>query len=153
MLGIGFVVTLAVVAGCKSAPSEEEAIRTAIRQRLVSLGNLNLQAMDLNFTRISIQSNQARAEVDFRPKTGAPTGATMQVTYQLEKQDGTWRVVKTALPGGMIEHPATAVNPHAQGANAAVHGKFPNFQDVLDGGANAGAPPASPPSAASATRP
>ena len=125
------LIVLTLLAGCKQKQSEDDAIRAAVRQHLVSLGTLNLQAMDTGFDRIAINNNQASADVSFRPKGGAPAGAAMQVTYQLEKQDGNWRVVKTSTPGGMIEHPSPNANPHGQAVQGEVHGKLPDFQEML----------------------
>ncbi|HEY4816604.1 MAG TPA: hypothetical protein VIH67_04190 [Candidatus Acidoferrum sp.] len=45
--------------------------------------------MDIDVNNVAIQGSQARAQVIFRPKTGAPPGAGMQVAYQLEKRDST----------------------------------------------------------------
>jgi len=127
------LVVLTLFAGCKQKQSDDEAIRAAVRQHLVSLGTLNLQAMDTDFSRITVNNNQASADVSFRPKGSAPADAAMQVTYQLEKQNGIWRVVKTSAPGGMIEHPNPNANPHGQAVQGQVHGKLPNFQEILGG--------------------
>jgi len=89
---------LALTAGCKQKQSDDEAIRSAVRQHLTSVGTLNLQAMDMDFTKIAIQYNQASADVSFRPKTGAPAGAAMQVSYELEKQEGTWKSSRNRCP-------------------------------------------------------
>ena len=123
-------VALLLAAGCGQKPNDDEAIRSAVRQHLTSLGTLNLQAMETDFTKISIQNDKASVDVSFRPKTGAPAGAAMQVSYQLEKLEGAWKVVKRSAPGGMIEHPNPNVNPHAQ-VPGDVHGKLPNFQEML----------------------
>jgi hypothetical protein len=141
------LLVFALLSGCKQKQGDDEAIRAAVRQHLVSLGTLNLQAMDTDFNRISVNNNQASADVSFRPKTGAPAGAAMQVTYQLEKQEGNWRVVKTSTPGGMIEHPNPSANPHGQAVQGEVHGKLPNFQEILgDQGSTGGSalPPGHP---------
>ena len=125
---------LAFVSGCKQKPPDEEAVRAAVRQHLSSLGTLNLQAFETDFTNISIQNNQATADVSFRPKTGAPAGAAMQVSYQLEKKEGNWKVVKKSTPGGMIQHPDPNANPHTPPVQGDVHGKLPNFQEMLGSG-------------------
>jgi len=127
------LVVLALLAGCKQKQNDDEAIRAAVRQHLVSLGTLNLQAMETDFNRIAVNNNQASADVGFRPKGSAPADALMQVTYQLEKHDGNWRVVKTSASGGMIEHPNPSANPHGQAVQGEVHGKLPNFQEMLGG--------------------
>src|SRR5262249_10288292 len=85
------LLVFAAIPGCKHKQTEDEAIRAPIRQHPVSLATLNLQAMNTDFNRITVNNNQASADVSFRPKTGAPAGAAMQVSYQLEKQDGNWR--------------------------------------------------------------
>jgi hypothetical protein len=122
---------LFLIAGCQQKQGDNEAIQAAVRQHLSALGTLNLQAMDVDFTRISVQNNQASADVSFRPKAGAPADATMQVSYQLEKQNGNWKVTKKSAPGGMIEHPDPNVNPHGNAAAGSVHGNLPNFQEIL----------------------
>jgi hypothetical protein len=139
------ILLLAAVSGCKQKRSDDEAVRAAVRQHLSSLGTLNMQAFETDFTNIAIQNNQATADVSFRPKTGAPAGAAMQVSYQLEKQEGNWRVVKKSTPGGMIQHPDPNANPHAPPVQGEVHGKLPNFQDMLGSGApSSGSPPPAP---------
>ncbi|HLZ13365.1 MAG TPA: hypothetical protein VKP58_12325 [Candidatus Acidoferrum sp.] len=129
------ILLLAAVSGCKQKPSDDEAVRAAVREHLSSLGTLNMQAFETDFTNIAIQNNQATADVSFRPKTGAPAGAAMQVSYQLEKREGNWRVVKKSTPGGMIQHPDPNANPHTPPVQGEVHGKLPNFQDMLGSGA------------------
>jgi len=137
LLVFGLLV-VALFSGCKQKQGDDEAVRAAVRQHLVSLGTLNLQAMDTDFDRVTVSNNQASADVSFRPKAGAPAGAAMQETYQLEKQDGNWRVVKTSTRGGMIEHPNPNANPHGQTVPGEVHGKLPNFQEMLGGQGSTG---------------
>jgi len=145
---------LAVFSGCKQRPSDDEAVRAAVRQHLSSVGTLNMQAFETDFTKISIQTNQATADVSFRPKTGAPAGAAMQVSYQLEMQEGSWRVVKKSAPGGMIQHPDPNANPHTQPVQGDVHGKLPNFQEMLgSGSATNGNPPPAPAKPPAGTKP
>ena len=127
--------SLALLAGCQKQVSDTDAIRSGIHDHLVSLKTLNLDAMDMNVTSVSIQGNQAQAQVEFHPKTGAPQGAGMQVAYSLQKQNGLW-VVQTSQPlGGTIQHPAPGENqnPHMNpGASPA--GSVPNFRDLISGG-------------------
>ena len=141
---IAIFLVAACFSGCQKKASDDDAIRAAINKHLLSIGTLNLQAMDMDVTQTTVQDDHATAQVTFRPKTGAPTGAAMQVSYQLEKRDGNWSVLKTAAAGGMIEHPAPGTNPHTQPAQGAVHNGLPNFQDIL-GSPNPGATPSLPP--------
>jgi len=146
--------TLLLGAGCKQQPSDSEAIRAGTAQHLNGVGTLNMSAMEMDIRSVSINGNQAHAEVVFRPKTGAPPGAGMQVAYNLEKRDGVWIVQKTQPTGGVIQHPDTNKNPHL---NQDVHsGSLPNFSDVLNptgapaqGAKPPGHPPVNPPPATS----
>jgi len=63
----------------KKQESDADAVRSGINQHLASLKTINLSAMDMNVTSVSVQGNQAQAQVEFKPKTGAPNGAGMQV--------------------------------------------------------------------------
>src|SRR5216683_775564 len=105
------IALLALFAGCKKQESDADAVRTGINQHLASLKTINLGAMDMNITSVSVQGNQAQAQVEFKPKTGAPNGAGMQVAYSLQKQNGQWIVQTTTPAGGSIQHPAPGENP------------------------------------------
>jgi hypothetical protein len=144
VLGLSAVLFFSV--GCKKQPSDNDAIRAGILQHLNGVGTLNMSAMDMEIRSVSINGNQAHAEVVFRPKSGAPSGAGMQVTYNLEKRDGAWVVQKSQPAGGMIQHPDTSKNPHQ---NPNVHsGSLPNFSDIVNpaGTPSQGAlPPGHPP--------
>ena len=132
-LAVGLGAALLFTVACKKQPSDTEAIRAGILQHLTSVGTLNMNAMVMDIRSVAINGTQARAEVEFRPKTGGPSGAGMQVAYNLEKRDGAWVVLKTQAAGGMIQHPDPNQNPHQ---NQGVHpGSMPNFSDVLNPGA------------------
>jgi hypothetical protein len=135
VLALGLCAALFVGGGCKKQPSDNDAIRAGIMQHLHAVGTLNMSAIEMDIRSVSMNGNQAHAEVVFRPRTGAPPGAGMQVAYNLEKRDGAWVVQKTQPNGGMIQHPDTNNNPHQ---NPDVHsGSLPNFSDIVN---PAGAP-------------
>ncbi len=138
-LALVFSATLLLGAGCKKQQSDNDAIRAGILQHLNAVGTLNLGAMEMDIRSVSINGHQAHAEVEFRPKTGAPPGAGMQVAYNLEKRDDAWVVQKTQPTGGMIQHPDPNNNPHQ---NPDVHsGSLPNFSEIVN-------PPGAPPQSA-----
>ena len=143
---LGFSAALLIGGGCKKQPSDNDAIRAGIMQHLNGVGTLNMSAMEMDLRSVSISGNQARAEVVFLPKTGAPPGAGMQVAYNLEKRDGAWVVQKTQPVGGMIQHPDPNKKPHQ---NQDVHSSsLPNFSDIVNpaGTSTQGAvPPGHPP--------
>jgi len=145
-LALGLFAVLLLGGGCKKQPSDNDAIRAGILQHLNGVGTLNMSAMDMDVRSVSINGNQAHAEVVFRPKNGAPAGAGMQVAYNLEKRDGAWVVQKSQPTGGMIQHPDTNKNPHQ---NSDVHsGSMPNFSDIVNPGATpaqGALPPGHPP--------
>jgi len=145
-LALGLSAALILCGGCKKQPSDSDAIRAGILQHLNGVGTLNMSAMDMDIRGVSINGNQAHAEVVFRPKTGAPSGAGMQVAYNLEKRDGAWVVQKSQPAGGMIQHPDTSKNPHQ---NPDVHsGSLPNFSDIVNPAgtpAQGALPPGHPP--------
>jgi hypothetical protein len=129
-LALGLSAALLLSGGCKKQPSDSDAIRAGILQHLNAVGTLNMSAMEMDIRSVSINGNQAHADVVFRPKTGAPAGAGMQVAYNLEKRDSAWVVQKTQSNGGMIQHPDTNKNPHQ---NPDVHsGNLPNFSDIMN---------------------
>jgi len=144
-LAIGLVAVLSFLSGCKKQPSDNDAIRAGIMQHLTSVGTLNISAMDVDIRSVSVNGNQAHADVEFRPKTGGSPGAGMQVAYNLEKRDGGWVVLKSQALGGM-QHPDPNQNPHV---NQDVHsGSLPNFNDVLNPSgtpAQGALPPGHPP--------
>ena len=119
--------------GCQKQQQQTAAdgVREGVRQHLSSLKTLDLSAMNINFTNISVNGDAAQAQVEFSPKTGAPSGAGMRVSYSLEKRDGQWVVVKKNSLGGEIEHPAPGANPHVQPGQGAIHGNLPNFREIL----------------------
>lgn len=133
--------------GCKQQQSDSDGIRDGINQHLALLKTLNLSAMDMNIQNVSIQGNQAQAQVEFRPKTGAPQGAGMQVAYQLQKQDGKWVVQNSQPAGGMIEHPAPGQNPHVNPAapSSAPSTALPDFRSLVNSGSGSALPPGHPP--------
>jgi hypothetical protein len=109
LVALGLVV---FAGGCAKPPSDADAVRAGINQHLAGLKTINLSAMDMEVLNVSIQGNQAQAQVEFRPKTGAPAGAGMQVSYALAKQNGVWVVQTTQPMGGSIQHPGPGENPH-----------------------------------------
>ena len=132
---VGILLLLIGIAACKKQANANDAIRAGILQHLTSIGTLNMSAMDMDIQSVSVNGNQAHAEVEFRPKNGGTPGAGMHIAYNLEKRDGAWVVLKSQSLGGMIQHPDPGQNPHT---NPDVHsGAMPNFNEIL----NPSAPP------------
>ena len=141
---------LILFAGCKKQESDADAIRAGINQHLSGLKTINLAAMDMTVNSFSVQGNQAQAQVEFRPKTGAPAGAGMQINYTLEKQNGIWVVQNTQPAGGSIQHPGPGADPN-QTMTPGPSSQMPNFNDLVGGASGAsgsslpaGHPPVNP---------
>ncbi|HKW64409.1 MAG TPA: hypothetical protein VJN89_17795 [Candidatus Acidoferrum sp.] len=129
ILALGLAGAVFGASACKQRASDSAGIRSGILHHLNAIGTLNMSAMDMDVRSVSINGNQAHAEVEFRPKGNGVPGAGMQVGYNLEKQDGTWIVLKTRTLGGSIHHPDPNQNPHV---NQDVYsGALPNFSDIL----------------------
>jgi len=144
---LALIAVVVLFSSCKKHESDADAIRAGINQHLAGLKTLNLDAMDMNITNISVQGDQAQAQVEFKPKSGGPPGAGMQVSYALQKQNGQWVVQTTQSAGGMMQHPAPGDNPHMNGA-APPSGSMPNFRDLVPGsesGNSTQLPPGHPP--------
>jgi hypothetical protein len=138
---LSIVGLLVLFGGCKKQESDEDGIRSGINQHLASLKTLNLDAMDMNITNVFIRGNEAQAQVEFKPKTGAAQGAGMQIAYSLQKQNGLWVVQNTQALGVSTQHPAPGEN-----ATSPSSGSMPNFRDLVpDGGNSNSLPPGHPP--------
>ena len=138
-LALGLTAALFAAGSCKKQASDNDAIRVGIMQHLASIGTLNMAAMDMHIRSVSINGNQAHAEVEFLPKTGGAPGAGMQIGYNLEKRDGAWVVLKSQPMGGMIQHPDSSQD---------VHTGLPKFNDILNPSgtpAQGALPPGHPP--------
>ncbi|HVH71064.1 MAG TPA: hypothetical protein VNB49_08160, partial [Candidatus Dormibacteraeota bacterium] len=126
-LALGLTATLFSVSACKKQASDNDAVRASILQHLTAIGTLNMSAMNMDVRSVSVNGDQAHAEVEFRPKTGGGPPAGMHVAYNLEKRDGAWVVLKSQTLGGM-QHPDAGQNPH----NQDVHSALPNFNEILN---------------------
>src|SRR5713226_1160681 len=87
------------IAACKKggASNDNQAIRAAVQQHLAQRGTLNMPAMDMDVKQVSIQGDQATAQVEFRAKQGGPG---MLMSYNLQRQGGAWAVTSSRPAGG-----------------------------------------------------
>jgi len=148
--------TLFFACACKSKPDDKEAIRAGIIKYLGSLNTLNVSAMDINVTQASVNGNQAQAQVEIRLKNSPPDGASMKLSYNLEKRGEEWAVVKSQPAGGTLQHPAPGEmppggmppgHPNVSGAAGQAPAGHPDFNGIL----KSAQPPASQAPAASSS--
>jgi hypothetical protein len=138
--------TLLFAEACKSTskPSDTDAIRAGVINYLVSLKSLNVNAMDINVTQATVNGNQAQAQVEIRLKNSPPDGASMKLSYNLEKRGDEWTVVKSQPAGGTLQHPAPGEmppggmpsamppgHPNVNGTAGQAPAGHPNFDDIL----------------------
>lgn len=132
--------TLLFAGACKSKPDDKEAIRTGVINYLASLKTLNVSAMDINVTQATVNGNQAQAQVEIRLKNSPPDGASMKLTYNLEKRGDEWAVVKSQPAGGTLQHPAPGEmptggmppgHPKVNGSTGQAPAGHPSFDDIL----------------------
>lgn len=144
---VALIAVAAICCGCKHAPSDTDAMRAGILEHLATMKTLNAGAMDLAIDRVTYEGSQAHVFVTFRPKTGGPPGAAMQIAYLMEKRDSGWSVVRTEGVGGAISHPGDGVTPNTPPPQAGASGDTPNFRDLTSpaGGPAGGLPPGHPP--------
>ena len=107
--------------------TDMDAISDAIQLHLRSNRSVNLSAMDSSIEQVSINGDQATAGVLFRLKQG---GASMMMTYHLERHTGSWMVVHSEPTGGQFAHPPVDKTQPGAAAPGAAAG-MPDVTDYL----------------------
>ena len=107
--------------------SDSDAIRAAISEHLRSAGGINMAAMDMSVDSIAINGDQAQADATFRVKQG---GATMKMTYFLNRHANGWLVIKNQPADGQFVHPPLDMT-HSGSAPSPADPSFPNFREYL----------------------
>ncbi len=132
--------TVLFAGACKPKPDDKEAIRAGVIKYLGSLNTLNVSAMDINVTQATVNGNQAQAQVEIRLKNGPPDGASMKLSYNLEKRGEEWAVVKSQPAGGSFQHPAPGQmpaggmppgHPNVNGTTGQAPAGHPDFDDIM----------------------
>ena len=118
--------------------NDHDAIAAAIRTHLTSNNSINMAAMDMTVTKVSVTGDQAQADAEFRLKQG---GTSMQMTYFLERHAGGWIVARSQPAGGQFAHPPMD-KTHSGLGGAPAHPKIEDFfQPPPAGDSNAAAQP------------
>jgi hypothetical protein len=103
ILTLLLLVALLGGSGCGQATSQEDAIRSAIDAHVAAKGNLNPSAFQTEIQKVTIQGEQAQADVVFHVKNGP---GMMQLGYHLTKAGGNWTVVQSNPVGSNFAHPS-----------------------------------------------
>ena len=85
-----------------AADSDTDAIRKAIEAHLQDNKGINMSVMDMSLSNVQVHGDKAQADTEFRLKQG---GASMHMTYSLERHAGGWLVVKNQPAAGQFQHP------------------------------------------------
>ncbi len=126
----------ALSAAAAPATNDQTAITQAIQEHLTENKSLNMAAMDMNVTGVNIAGDQAQANAEFRVKQG---GASMRITYFLERHAGGWIVVRSQPGGGQFSHPPMDKTHSGMANSTPPQGGIPNVNDFLNGGSPANA--------------
>jgi hypothetical protein len=147
---IALCLLLISIAGCQKKVGDQDAIRASIEKHLTGLASINASAMDRDYKQITVNGNQAQADVEFKLKQG---GATMEMTYLLERHAGDWVVLKSQPTGGQFEHPPMDKTHSAAPADD-VHKGMPDIHEIIKATQAPGTKPkpAAPPAAQSAEK-
>jgi hypothetical protein len=85
---------LGILCACNKAPQTKEAVKQGVIEHLGKGAGLDLASMEVDVTAVSFSGDQARATVNFRPKSNPDQG--MQMNYTLESKGNKWTVLKKA---------------------------------------------------------
>ncbi len=85
---------LGILCACNKDPKTKEAVKQGVIEHLGKGAGLDLSAMDVEVTAVSFAGEQAKATVNFRPKSTPDQG--MQMNYTLESKGNKWIVMKKA---------------------------------------------------------
>jgi hypothetical protein len=113
----------AAAAQTPTTTSDSDAVRQAIEAHLRDNKGINMAAMDMAVSNVQVHGDQAQADAEFRLKQG---GATMQMTYFLERHAGGWLVLRNQPGGGQFQHPPMDKTHSGAAANPAT----PSMPDV-----------------------
>jgi hypothetical protein len=79
-----------LVAGCKRAPENSEAIRQAVIEHVKKNAGIDMNQINVEIRNVKFEGSQASAAVSFKPKGSPDQG--MSMSYTLERQGDKWVV-------------------------------------------------------------
>jgi hypothetical protein len=109
------------------ANSDRDLVRHAIENHVQNDRHINLSAMDMTVDQVNVKGDRAQASVAFRARQG---GATMAMTYLLERQGNGWQVIKGQPADGQFVHPPIDQADPGTSPSPSVH-PMPDVQDFF----------------------
>ena len=109
--GLTFVIcTALLIAGCKRAPDNKEAVKQAVVEHLSKNAALEVNQLDIDVADVQFNGNEATAKVSIKPKSAPEQAMTMG--YALDRKGDKWQVRPRSttghggMGGGMGSAPA-----------------------------------------------
>ena len=120
----GWVLALALSwAGCQQATNINTQVQEAIGEHLASRPGVDATRMVVEVQTVSVQGDQAEAEVIFRSRD-APD-SRMNYHYVLKKAEGKWKVESGRPSAAQSPHPQPGGSEGAPGAGTLPEGHPP----------------------------
>jgi hypothetical protein len=88
----GILLGTLVLAACHSRIQEREQVEADLMQYLHDRTGLDLNALDVDVTKVLFENDQARATVSFHQKGDTSIGNSMLMIYTLSPRNGHWVV-------------------------------------------------------------
>lgn len=125
--GVGAAASGSTDSSAATAPaSDHDAIVAAVEEHLRGNAGIKMSVMEMNVTSVSIKGDQAQANTEFRLKQG---GASMKITYTLERHGTHWMVLSNQPDGGQFVHPPMDQNHSGAASNPT--GPLPDATEFL----------------------
>ncbi len=134
------IAILLLAAGCAKSESKD-AFRNAVMEHLASRPGLDVSKMDVDVEKVTVNGDRATVDVTFRVK-GGTANQGMNMSYEMVRTDGAWKVQGTAAGHGAGASPRGDSAPPMSGGEKA--GSSGGFHPDTRGGAG-GLPPGHPP--------
>jgi len=117
----------APTAGTPASGSDVDLIRRAVEDHVRSDRGINMSAMDMSVDSVSVNGDQAQANVTFRVKQG---GASITMVYSLQRHANGWLVMSSQPTDGQFVHPPMDKTHSGMSPSQPVPG-MPDVQDFL----------------------
>jgi hypothetical protein len=120
----GWVFALGVwLAGCQGGTSINGQVQEAIAEHLASRPGIDATRMTVEVESVSVQGDQAEAEVVFRSRD--TPDSRMNYHYELRRADGKWTVENGRPSGAESPHPQSGGGEEGAGSGALPEGHPP----------------------------
>jgi hypothetical protein len=85
---------------CRKSIENKEQVRSDLMEYLSTKVGLDLKALDVDVTKVTFSSDEAKATVSFHQKNDSSIGSGMVMNYVLQAKNGHWVVKSRADSSG-----------------------------------------------------